>query len=235
MKKVMLGAAVAAGIALSLSGCSAVQKTTDCSDQDATDATINALKDAIEKAAEPRVRGSDGNPVILTSKIRSAIAQLKFSIEAIRTSKSDPQSTKRYCTGTLKVVYGIAMIKDADDVRHDSGLDSVDVLADKSSIERSADYFKVDIDYNVQPTDDGKMIVSSVENASDKIEVFAEVLTSHLLKPVIDEARRRGIQLKGAASATEVPEVAPPVDAAVDAAADAAAAAAADATAVDRD
>lgn len=183
-------------ILATLAGCDSSPSPVDCSDQSAIDAVTAAIKEGIEASAGNRVQGADGTRLVLTSKIRSAIGQLKFSIEAVRTTKEDPESTKRYCTGKLKVVYGINMLKDAEYVRKQANLDSVNSLADKSKIERFSDYFKVDLDYDVQPTDDGKQTIATIENSSDKIDVFAEIVASHLLKPALDEAQRKGLQLK---------------------------------------
>lgn len=220
MKTNKTQATALACILVALAGCDSSPSPVDCSDQSAIDAVTAAIKEGIEASAETRVKNADGTPLVLTSKIRSAIGQLKFSLEAIRTTKEDPESTKRYCTGKLKIVYGLNIIKDAEYVRQQASLDSVDTLADKSKIERFSDYFKVDLDYDVQPTDDGKQTVATIENSSDKIDVFAEIVASHLLKPALDEARRKGLQLKTNPQAIQG-EAVEPDTAATDGAADA--------------
>jgi len=59
-------------------------------------------------------------------------------------------------------------------------------MADAADIEKGADYLKGDLDYNVQPTDDGKKIYAEFENADDKLQVFGEVVAASLLKSSIE-------------------------------------------------
>ena len=63
-------------------------------------------------------------------------------------------------------------------------------MADAADIEKGADYLKGDLDYNVQPTDDGKKIYAEFENADDKLQVFGEVVAASLLKSSIESQVR---------------------------------------------
>ena len=173
---------------LLLSGCG--QASVSCSDEDAKSALKAAIRENLEKVAIEQATGEDGSRSISNSTIRASIAKIKLVIENIRTTKEDPDSTKRFCTGSLKIVFSTKTFADASKARELVGLSDVEKMADAADIEKGADYLKGDLDYNVQPTDDGKKIYAEFENADDKLQVFGEVVAASLLKSSIETQAR---------------------------------------------
>lgn len=173
---------------LLLSGCG--QASVSCSDDDAKSALESAIRENLEKIIIERAKTEDGSKPISNSAIRASIATIKLAIENIRTTKEDPDSTKRFCTGSLKIVFSTKTFSDASKARELIGLTDVEKMADAADIEKGADYLKGDLDYNVQPTDDGQKIYAEVENADDKLQVFGEVVAASLLKPSIETQAR---------------------------------------------
>ena len=169
---------------LLLSGCG--QASVSCSDEDAKSALEAAIRENLEEVAIEQATGEDGSRSISNSTIRASIAKIKLVIENIRTTKEDPDSTKRFCTGSLKIVFSTKTFADASKARELVGLSDVEKMADAADIEKGADYLKGDLDYNVQPTDDGKKIYAEFENADDKLQVFGEVVAASLLKSSIE-------------------------------------------------
>jgi len=145
--------AILAALGLALAGCE--KHSVDCTDDSATTTTIGIVRDALESATAKAMQNDESSSSAPLSKIRAAIAQLVISIDDVRTTKKDPDSTKRFCTGTLKVRFPAAALDDAEKARAAAGLNTVSDLADADDVTRSADAFTSDIDYNVQPTDDG--------------------------------------------------------------------------------
>lgn len=170
--------------ALLLSGCG--QAAVSCSDDDAKSALEAAIRENLEKITIERAKGEDGSQPISNSAIRASISKIKLVIENIRTTKEDPDSTKRFCTGSLKIVFSTKTFSDASKARELVGLSDVEKMADAAYIEKGADYLKGDLDYNVQPTDDGEKIYAEFENADDKLQVFGEVVAASLLKSSIE-------------------------------------------------
>lgn len=170
--------------ALLLSGCG--QAAVSCSDDDAKSALEAAIRENLEKITIERAKGEDGSQPISNSAIRASISKIKLVIENIRTTKEDPDSTKRFCTGSLKIVFSTKTFSDASKARELVGLSDVEKMADAADIEKGADYLKGDLDYNVQPTDDGEKIYAEFENADDKLQVFGEVVAASLLKSSIE-------------------------------------------------
>jgi len=171
-----------------LAGCG--QASVSCSDEDAKSALEAAIRENLEKVAIEQATGEDGSRSISNSTIRASIAKIKLVIENIRTTKEDPDSTKRFCTGSLKIVFSTKTFADASKARELVGLSDVEKMADAADIEKGADYLKGDLDYNVQPTDDGKKIYAEFENADDKLKVFGEVVAASLLKSSIETQAR---------------------------------------------
>ena len=149
----------AIGMTWRLSGCDKSMVGTaasGCASEDAKSIIQSLVSEQIEKAAKSEL--SNGNEAALASesKIRATASLLKISLQDIRTAKEDPNSTKRFCAGTLNIVAPLNMIKDADQVLSTINSGTIEAAAQRSGIDRSADIFSHGIEYAVQPTDDGR-------------------------------------------------------------------------------
>jgi hypothetical protein len=174
--------------AIGLAGCGqgiGLGTGTNCTSSDALDTTSKLITDQVEKDALQKSKQSDGSYSVSPSSIRAAISLLKISIDDIRTTKSDPNSTKKFCTGTAKVVFPLNAIDDADRARSIANLNSVSALADTANVQRNADSFSFSIDYDVQPTDDKKSVYAESDSITAQMDFLAEVVESYLLKPAL--------------------------------------------------
>lgn len=180
--------AIATALALIVTGCGKPKAT--CSD-DASRAALEAgIRENLTKIVLDRSKGDDGKYGVGGSKIRAAIAELKLVIENIRTTKEDPNSTRRFCTGNLKVVFGTQVFTDADKAREIAGMPNLENAADNAGIEKGVDYLKGDLDYSVQPTDDGAKVVAEFDAKDGKLDVFGEVLAASLLRSLLENQQR---------------------------------------------
>lgn len=179
---------------IALSGCGQFGNQFTCGDEDSKSTTLEIIKDHMEKAVGERSKDESGNALASSSAISAALSQLKMTIENIRTTKKDPDSTMQFCSGTLKVVYPLNVLKDADETRSMANLNNIDNLASKSDIKRKADAFEADLEYSVQPTDDGKKVFAQIDNFDDKLNVLAEITASYLLKSSWERMKRQKVQ-----------------------------------------
>lgn len=175
-------------LTVALSACGKPEAT--CSDDASKAALESAIREGLEKVVVARSKGSDGQQIVGFSKIRAAIADVKLVIENIRTTKEDPNSTKKFCTGSLKVIFGTEVFVDADKSREIAGLPNLSDAADAADVEKGADYLKGNLDYSVQPTDDGAKIVTEFESADAKLDVFGEVVAASLLRAGLENKQR---------------------------------------------
>jgi uncharacterized protein YecT (DUF1311 family) len=164
------------------------QPQAECSSSEAISTTIGTLKEAIEKQTFAKVSASGNPQPVSKSSIRAAIAQIVFTLEDIRTTKADPDSTKRFCEGTLKIRFPAEDLSNADDARSAAGLGTVTQLADANDVDREADTFSAKADYDVQPTDVGDKLFAETETKSPLMSVASEVLASSLLHNVLQQA-----------------------------------------------
>lgn len=163
-----------------------------CTSDDATGTTISLIKDQIEKNAEKKIKDSadpSGNGSISISSVRALLSQLKFSIENIRTTKSDPNSSKKFCTGSVKVVLPVSVLNDAETARSAMSIAPLSKLIEDANAQRSADYIKFDLDYDVQPSDDGKTMFSESEVLEPKVEMLSEIIQSAAVKSKVMAAQ----------------------------------------------
>ena len=176
-----------APLACALMGCSQLWGvSTSCSGPDASSVTLDIVRDQIRKLAS---QTDDDSPALSKSKIRATVQQLALTLEDVRTSKDDPNSTKQFCTGQLKLVAPAEMVADASDTREMAGLNSIEDLAENANVEANANAFTADLEFNVQPTDDGEKIYAQVESGVEAIAFFAELVKDHLLKTAVADAK----------------------------------------------
>ena len=159
-----------------------------CSSASAQELVSKILNEEAEKAAAEQ-KSTDGNSVFDISKVRSTLSQFKISIENIRTTKKDPDSTKQFCAGDLKVVVPVDVLSAAGKGRELAGANSVLQFVQDSGFELSANSLKKGIEYNVQPTDDKKKVFVELDNAKMLGAAVSGVAQSALLKPIL-EARK---------------------------------------------
>jgi uncharacterized protein YecT (DUF1311 family) len=191
----------AALVLVALGGCNRASVT--CSASGATDVITDLVKQSVEKAVAEKIHGADSGATIPRSKIRAAIAQLGIFIEDIRTSKQDPNSTKKFCEGSLKLRFPVEVINQADEARSDAQLGSVAQLADSSDVDQEANSFKADFEYDVQPTDEGDKVYGEIQTGTPVLNFASEVLASSLLRASIREGAIAAQQAQQAAAAEQ--------------------------------
>lgn len=171
----------AMALALTLTACGA--KTVDCSAGDAQSTMISLLQDQIVKSAVRQSTSDDGQRVATDAKIRATVALLRISLSDIRTTKEDPNSTKRFCVATARITVPVNIIDDATRVRELADLPTVDRMATGANLERDADAYTYSIEYNVQPTDDGKKVYAEIDRGSDQqLDFFGDLVASSLVR-----------------------------------------------------
>ena len=140
---------------------------------------------------------------ISLSKIRAAIAELAITIDDIRTSKEDPNSTKRFCTGTVRIRIPAATLEDADKTREAAGMNNVSDLAERGDVDRAADSFSTSLEFNIQPTDAGDKVFAEIESGTNILSFTTDVLSSSLVRSVVETAIRQQEQAAAQQAAAE--------------------------------
>lgn len=184
-----------------VTGCSnPIEKLSEarCDSDSAQSALSEIIKGEIENST---AREASSNSIALPSgAVRAVIEQIDLIVEDVRTTEKDPKSTKRFCTGKLKVVFPEKIIRGSDDARAAVNLGNLFELASSNGFEKVANSFFRDVDYSIQPTDDGKKIYAEIDRELIAARpFFSEIVLSYLLKNRIEqnaaqEARRLAME-----------------------------------------
>lgn len=136
---------------------SALLGGTSCASE-TTQATLqNGIKDTFEKYIK-----SQSNLDI--SKARATFSQLKMVVDNVRTTKEDPNSTKKFCAGTVKLSVPSELL---NSIENTVELAKSQVTFRQSArafgLEADANVFSKEVEYSVQPSDDGKSLFTELE------------------------------------------------------------------------
>lgn len=139
----------------------------DCLNENGNNSILATLTDNAEKAIK------NEREDISISEIRAAINNLKLSTKNVRTSKEDPNSTKVFCEAEVAISAPVNMLNDANEALKSSGNDkNINLILEDYGLKSSniaANSYEGTISYNIQPTDDGKTILSSIDDGNDQL------------------------------------------------------------------
>ena len=177
---------VVAMAALAVVGCGK-QKST-CSGTDELDVLKTSVMDEAEQALTNE-KHDDGSAVFNGASVRATLSKMSIAFENVRTAKEDPNSTKVFCEGSMKIVVPPEQLQSAEEGRKLAGFGTVAALASTSAMEQEANAFTKSIEYSAQPTDDGEKVYAELTDANSIAEFMSEMVGSSLLKPML-EARK---------------------------------------------
>lgn len=211
MQKNLLKMAVLSTV-LAVVGCDKVSEKIagkskiECSDPDAKNLVIDSMQKAINSSAKGYA--SSFEKPTSGSSIRAGINQIKMNLDHIRTSQDDPQSTKNFCKGTLTVTLPAKLIQNADITREYNGEVDVQEDAYQQDIELDANKIDYEMEYSVQPTDDGEVIFVESQNGSDLAMFLAYVLVdadqkNHVKGKKVVEAKQEAKKVSETQSAAD--------------------------------
>jgi uncharacterized protein YecT (DUF1311 family) len=183
-------AGITAILMLTLNGCSGKVEV-ECG----SSATISAVEEMLQKRLDDSVRNQldtegsiDGYD---SAKLRSGTRQIKVSLEDVRTIKNDPDSSRKFCSARIQLALPNNVITAADSARMIAKLDDVKKLAHQNRIERSGNRYGRELEYSIQPTDDGKKIIAETDEESSLFTFLTELFSSYLLS---EEIRNKAIE-----------------------------------------
>lgn len=154
---------------VTLNGCDNLKNpsstpTINCSDKAGTSNIISTLTDNSERSIK-----QERDDISLPA-IRANLSTLNMSMHNIRTSKTDSNATKVFCEAEIVISPPMNLINDANtslknsnDVKvKDIGILLANIGLRPSKV--STGSYETTISYSLQPTDDGKTIVSTIES-----------------------------------------------------------------------
>jgi hypothetical protein len=170
---------------LGTAGCR-VQEA-ECSSELAQRVVTDILRQELIELARNSARAWSSDTVLPPSEARAAIARLGFSLQGVRTASRDPNSSKRFCEGQIKVSFPVEYLTRAEDRRDERGLTGMAYLEDAMNVERNTNSVSAPISYSVQPTDDGSELYAETDKRAAINLYLAELLAAALATPLSAE------------------------------------------------
>ena len=173
---------------LLVSGCDKVQSiaggSVKCDDETAKQLVVEGFSKTVSDIASKRVKEliDTENVTIVMGKLRSTLQQITFNVNDVRTNNSDPNSKKQYCVTEFVVKVPDQMVKDADAARAVYDENNIAQAAVLSDLSFEANQLKKEIEYLVQPTDDGKKVYVTLENPDALAYFVRDIAVDSLVK-----------------------------------------------------
>jgi uncharacterized protein YecT (DUF1311 family) len=192
-----VGLAAMAPIFIFLGSCSHSVKV-DCGG----DATITAVEDMFQKELEKSVRNQLDSEGSLegydSAKLRTGTKRVKVTLEDVRTVRDDPDSSRQFCSARIMLKIPDTVIEAADSTRNLAKMDTVKKLASQNRVERLGEKYGMELEYSIQPTDDGNKLIAETDGDSSLFTFLTELFASYLLS---DEVRNSVIEAEKAEAA----------------------------------
>ena len=197
--------AIVAATLLALAGCDQKPKL-ECTSASAQSTAIDLIKENIRLAVMKTLADADRSTPVPGAKVRAIIQQLSISLNDIRTSREDPNSTKKFCTANVHIQVPEDIVRSAEEVRAAASSPAMADVADRDNVDQQYNVIKLSLDFDVQPTDDGSKVYAESDDLAHLKDFFSELIGSALLKPVLDNARAAQQQTVAAQQAAETAE-----------------------------
>lgn len=185
MKRLWLTIA-AAGV-LALSGCNKFSSySATCGSEESKELVISVIQDELNKKSMAQLKSllNDGATGMDVSKVRALNQQVSFSLADVRTSHNDSQSKKKLCVAVLNAKLSPSMLSEANTSRAIIDDNTIQDFALLNDVPFEQNKLSYNLEYSVQPTDDGQKIYAEVSNAELAVNFLTQVFEDILLKPV---------------------------------------------------
>ncbi|MEI6745784.1 MAG: hypothetical protein WCL34_07475 [Methylococcaceae bacterium] len=165
----------------------------NCSSDDIQSVIAKTLSDNAEKIVSNQ-KYDDGTFMFDTAKIRASLAQIQILLESVRTVKEDPNSSKKFCAGNVKITIPTSMLTEIEQAREMSNMPKISQHAREIGVDDNINVFtKKDFEYSVQPTDDKKEIYVETENTV-AVSMIKEITVWNLLRPILESKKTQQVQ-----------------------------------------
>lgn len=186
----MRKALMAALIPVVLAGCGKLMGSTgsDCGGEEATAVLQKTLQKSVQDSVKGALAQSESQTSYTTSQIRALAGKLVLHLTDVRTSRDDPDSTKKLCNAVATVSLPAGAVDDVDSVRTMRNESRTSDWARDFDVEPSGGGFKADLEYSIQPTDDGSKIFAELPTDQGLVNFVTQMLAVQLRSREIKEA-----------------------------------------------
>lgn len=178
---------------IALVGCNGLlsgQIEAECGSEEARKLVDQLVKEELEVQVQGQLDSEVAIGSYDATALDNAVRKIKVTLEDIRTSRDDPDSSRLACRASVLLVLPGQVEKTANEARIMAELGSIVDVANQYKVKRQRGGFVSDFNYFVQPTDDGRKLFVEVDPDAPPIEFLSEVMTSFLMA---DEIRAEKI------------------------------------------
>ncbi|NPT33854.1 lysozyme inhibitor LprI family protein [Paraburkholderia xenovorans] len=174
----------------SLAACSQKPEVA-CNGDDAKSVVTSILKDALVKQITSDFAGPNSNVQVNVdgALIRATVDKIGITLDDVLTTKSDPNSTKKFCSATMRLAVPADVVSNADAARSMLSLNSSHQGALQAGVDFDANTVKASLEYGVQPTDDGKKIYGSTEGNNAALTFASTLVEESFVKTALERQK----------------------------------------------
>lgn len=178
-------------LVVALAACAEKKQEVACNGEVAKSVVASLLKDELVKHVTADFAGQApvANSNVDGSVIRATVEKISIAIEDVLTTKSDPNSTKKFCSSTLKLSIPAEVVSDSDAARSILALGNSHQQALQAGVDFDANTVKATLDYSVQPTDDGQKIYGSTSGQNAAVTFASTLVEQSLLKNALAQQK----------------------------------------------
>ncbi len=189
--------AIAISLFFMISGCSNSLEV-DCGGKTTISAVENMLQQRLEDSVRKQLDSEGSIDGYDSAKLRVGTKQIKVVLADVRTIKKDPDSSRKFCSARLQLTLPNNVVEAANSARSIADMSDVKKLAHENRIDRDGNKYGRELEYSIQPTDDGKKIIAETDEDSSLFTFLTELFSSYLLS---EEVRNKAIEADKAAAA----------------------------------
>ncbi len=184
---------VVALLSFALFGCDSISGLgggeLSCNSEPSLLALNDAIKSELEIMVSEKVDQNPDSGSYDAAKLRTAISRVKVSLDKVRTTRDDPESSRKFCSARIIVKLPESVKDGVRATRAIAELGDINELARVNQVRRNGSSFETSFEFAVQPTDDGKDVVAEFENDEQIMPFLTEMFTSYALTDVIRNAQ----------------------------------------------
>lgn len=191
--KIRLPIILSALMLFGLSGCNNGSKlgsnAVKCGDDD----SLQLIESLLKNNTQSRVKNIASNEGVLTdnAELRASTSQIDFSLADVRTSKTDPNSTKVFCVAALTATLDSETVERANFVTDYYELSNLNEEAFQQDIEMDGNTIQYSLEYSIQPTDDGANIYGELQNGSELVDFIGTAVVNAIQKNDVQAMKAR--------------------------------------------
>lgn len=186
MQKFVIGLMICSSLLTACKNPFSSQATAECNDEQSRQLVAEVLNKNLNQTGLASIKEMIGNGEadLDLVKFKALVQQIKFELVDVRTNRADQATTKKFCQASLNVSIPSNTLNDANAARAIYQEMDLQKLAILSDIELTGSSIHYQLEYSVQPTDDGQKIYAEVQNAESALDFVNRVILDALQKPI---------------------------------------------------